>query len=100
MNLQQLLLIFRARYKVALTVALLAVVVVMIGSLLVPKKYTAETSVIVDVRSPDPVAAVFLPAMMVPGNMGTQVDIITSNRVARKVVKMLKLDEGPAVKQQ
>jgi succinoglycan biosynthesis transport protein ExoP len=36
----------------------------------------------------------------VPGNMGTQVDIIKSARVAVKVVKILKLDENEAVKQQ
>ncbi len=38
--------------------------------------------------------------MMIPGNMGTQLDIIKSDRVAGKVVKILKLDENPAVKQQ
>ncbi len=96
----QLFLILRARYKVALCVALLTVAVAMTGRLLVPKRYTAETSLIVDIRSPDPVAAVLLPAMVIPGNMSTQVEIITSSRTTRKVIKMLRLDESPAVKQQ
>ena len=34
------------------------------------------------------------------GYMATQVDIINSDRVAQRVVKMLKLDENPAAKEQ
>lgn len=98
MNLLQFLFILRAHYKVALLVAILTVVVVMVGRELAPRQYTAETAVMVDIKSPDPVAAVLLPAMMVPGNIGTQADIINSDRVARKVVKMLRLDESPALK--
>jgi chain length determinant protein EpsF len=51
----------------------------------------------VDVRSPDPVAALLSSTGIAPGTLGTQVDIIKSDRVARKVVRMLRLDENPAV---
>ena len=37
---------------------------------------------------------------MAPGYMATQVDIINSDRVSKAVVKLLKLDESPVVKQQ
>ena len=88
----QFLSILRARYKTALFVALLTVAVALIGSELLPRQYTAETSVIVDIKSADPISA------MLPGSMGTQVDVIKSDRVARKVVKMLRLDESPTMK--
>ena len=99
MNPSQILLILRARYKVAILVSLFTVAAVMTGAVLVPKRYTAETTVMVDVRSPDPVAALLLPATMIPGNLSTQIEIVTSARTARKVVKMLRLDENPAAKE-
>lgn len=98
MNFVQLFLILRARWNIALLAFLLTIAVALIGSQLLSKQYTAETTVMVDVRSPDPVAAVLLPAPLIPGTLGTQVDILKSDRVARKVVKMLRLDESPALR--
>ncbi len=94
MNALQLFLIFRARYRVAILVMLATVVAALLVSHFLPKRYSAETRVMVDIRSPDPIAAVLLPATMIPGNLGTQVDILKSDRVARKVVRMLQLDEN------
>lgn len=94
MTLHQFLLILRARYKVALLVILLAISAALAVSLVLPKKYTAQTAVLVDVRSPDPVAGgQALPGLVAPSYMATQVDIIGGDRVAQRVVKMLKLDE-------
>lgn len=99
MNPRQLLLILRDRYKIALAVWILTIAIAMIGSELVPKQYTAETQVMVDIRSPDPISALLSPTGILPGSMGTQVDVIKSDRVARKVVRMLRLDQNPAVRQ-
>lgn len=98
MNPLQLLFILRARYKVALLVAALTASAVIIGSELVSKQYTADTTLMVDVRSPDPVSAILMPSTMFPGTLGTQVEIIRSDRVARKVVAMLGLATNPTVK--
>ena len=95
MNLRQLLLILLARYKIALFTMLAVVIIAQAASYLLPKLYTATTALVVDVRSPDPVAAMFLPL-----SMSTQIEIINSDRVAQKVVKNLKLDESPTVKEQ
>ncbi len=95
MNLIQALLVLRARYKVAFGVAIGTVVVALAVMLLLPKKYTATTAVLVDVKSPDPVAALIMPA-----SLATQVDIISSERVALKVVRMLGLAESPVVREQ
>ena len=50
----------------------------MVISLLLPKQYTANTSVVVDVKSPDPIAGMVLPGLASPAYMATQIDIINS----------------------
>lgn len=91
------LFVLRDRYPIALSVAILAFAIGAGVASSLPKRYIAETSLMVDVRSPDPVAALLSASGMAPGSLGTQVDIIKSDRVARKVVRMLRLDENPAV---
>jgi polysaccharide biosynthesis transport protein len=99
-NLQQVFQILLARYKVVL-LALLATVAATLGvSLTLPKQYAATAAVVVDVKSPDPIAGMMLPALVMPGYMATQVNIIESDRVARTVVHMLKLHENPAARQE
>jgi len=100
MNPQQFLLILRARYKLVFFVLLGTVMATFVVTLLLPKQYTATASVVVDVKSPDPIIGVMLPGMAAPGYMATQIDIIQSDRVAQKVVKLLKLDASPTVRQQ
>lgn len=94
----QLLTILRARWEVVLLVFLLVIALTLVGNRLVTPRYTSETTVMVDVKSPDPVSAVLLPPTMFPGSLGTQVDILKSDRVARKVVKMVGLDESAEAK--
>jgi len=99
MTLHQFLLILRARYRVALMIILLAILAALAVSLVLPKKYTAQTAVLVDIRTPDPVAGgAPLQGVVAPSYMATQVDIIGGDRVAQRVVKMLKLDENPDTK--
>jgi chain length determinant protein EpsF len=100
MTFQQFLLILKARFWTIFITLVVVVAVAVAISLVIPKEYTASTAVVVDVKSPDPVAGMVLPGLITPGYMATQVDIITSDRVALKVVKMLKLDESPAVREQ
>ena len=98
MNLQQVLLILRARYLVVLLTLVATVAVTVAVSLLLPKQYTATTSLVIDVKSPDPIAGLVLPALMMPGYMATQVDIIASDRVAQRAIRLLKLDQSPTVR--
>jgi protein tyrosine kinase modulator len=95
MNMMQFLLALRARYKVALLVLFCTVAVALAVNQSLPRQYSATAAVAFDLRSPDPVAGVILPVIV-----ATQVEIIKSDRVARKVVRLLKLDESPAVKAQ
>lgn len=100
MTLQQFLLILRARYKLALFILLITVAATVVVSLLLPKQYSVNAAVVVDVKSPDPVSGMMLAGMIAPGYMATQIDIINSERVSQRVVKLLKMDESPAIRQQ
>ena len=100
MTLQQFLLILRARYRVALLAFLVTVATTVVVSLLMAKQYTAGAAVVLDVKSPDAVTGMVLQGMMAPGYMATQIDIINSDRVAKAVVKLLKMDTSPAIQAQ
>lgn len=91
---QQFLLILRARLKLAVILLLLTISVVTIVSLLLPKRYTASTSIVFDLKS-DPILGVVLPAVASPGYVTTQTDIIQSDRVAGRVVKLLRFEQSP-----
>lgn len=98
MTLHQFFLILRARFRAAVLVLLAAILAALAISLLLPKVYTAHTAVLVDVRSPDPVAGAgaLMPGLVAPSYMATQIDIISGDRVAERVVKTLRLDEDPS----
>lgn len=100
MSFQNFFLILRARYGIVLLVLLSTVSLALAASVLIPPRYSAQASVVVDVKSPDPVAGMLLPALAIPFYMTAQVDVISSDRVAQKVVKTLKLDQNPATKEQ
>ena len=98
MNLTQLLLILGARYKIALFTLVTTIAVAVAVSMILPKQYTATATLVIDVKSPDPIMGMMLPALVMPGYMATQVGVIESERVAQEVVKKLKLDQNPTVR--
>jgi len=100
MSFQQFLLILKARRWAVLSILLLTVATTVAVSLILPKQYSASTEVVIDVRSPDPIAGIVLPGLITPGYMATQVDIVQSDRVAGRVVKLLRLDQNPGVQQE
>lgn len=83
--------ILRGRFGVALAVMLITVGIALSVSLLLPKQYKASTSLVIDFKSPDPIAGTLLPALAMPAYMATQVEIISSDRVAEHVVRKLGL---------
>ncbi|MEI7970333.1 MAG: chain length determinant protein EpsF [Betaproteobacteria bacterium] len=100
MTFGQFLSILRARIWVFLAV-LAATVATTVGvSLILPKQYTATTTIVVDTKGTDPVFGIMMPIQFMPGYVATQLDIIQSHKVAVEVVKGLRLAEQPTVKQQ
>lgn len=92
MSLKAFLMILRARLVIVLAIPLAAVAAGTALSLKLPKRYLATAAVVLDVKSPDPVYGTLLHAMVMPGYMATQRDIIASDRVARKALRLLELD--------
>lgn len=100
MNLSQLLLILRARLRIALSILLVVVVATMAISLLLPKTYKATSTLLMNYKGIDPLTGLTMPGQLLPGYMATQVDIIASKNVALRVVDQLQLTKSPAVIQQ
>jgi polysaccharide biosynthesis transport protein len=89
MALSRLLMVLRARWLTALGVALLVTALAAGITALLPRTYTSSAAVVLDVKSPDPVAGLILPGMAVSGYMATQAEILQSERVARKAAALL-----------
>ena len=100
MNFSQFLLILKARWLVAVLALGVTVATTLVVSLLLPKNYTANVSLVVDSKAKDPITGTLLPMQLLPGYLATQVDIIKSQNVALKVVDGLKLSENPTIRQQ
>lgn len=96
MSFQQFFQILRARLWTIVAIFAVVVVLVMGVSLALPKKYTAEASVVVDGKAADPVLSTAASGQTASGYVSTQVDIIASSRVAQRVVTMTGLDQLPA----
>src|SRR5918995_638531 len=99
MNVNQFLSILWARRRLALSVFLLTIGATIVVSLLLPKKYTASAAVVVEMKG-DPIVGMLFQNIGGAAYLGTQVDIFNSDRVARRVVSNLKLNENATIRQQ
>jgi succinoglycan biosynthesis transport protein ExoP len=100
MTLVQFFSILRARWKAMLLVLGLVVVGTGIVNAEWPRSYLSTVAVLVDVKSPDPIAGIIYPGLSSPAYMATQVDMIQSDRVSQQVVRMLKLNESVQMREQ
>ncbi len=98
MRLSQLIRILWAYRATGLCILITVVAAAVAASLLLPKKYKAESAVVVDVRGSDPLAQEGGAATQTASNyLATQVDVIASHNVALKVVERMKLADDPQV---
>jgi chain length determinant protein EpsF len=95
MNLRQFLSMIQARSGPALLIYLLTVSTAVGVGLWMPRQYTATATLVVDQNRPDPVAGARYGATL-PSFVAKQVDILKSDRVGQRVVKMLGLADEPA----
>lgn len=100
MNLRQFLAILRARGLLAMAVFLVTVACAAGVGLLLPKKYTATTTLIVDQSRPDPVAAATYWSAASTSYLSTQMDVMRSERVALMVVDNLPAAQKEALRLQ
>jgi chain length determinant protein EpsF len=95
MSLQQVLTILSARRRLVAGLFLGVVAAIMAITFILPPMYTATASVVIDAKT-DPVAGVLYTDQLLAGYVATQADVISSVRVAQRVVKTLKLDKMPS----
>lgn len=96
---QQFLLIILARRNFAAAVLVFTAMAGIAVTLLMPRSYTATTSLVVDVKV-DPIAGMLMPTVGTPAYMATQIEIIQSERNAIGVVKLLNLDQNAKMVEQ
>lgn len=94
MTIEQFLVILTARWRAAVTVFASIVFLALAVSLLMPKRYTGAASVVLDVRTPDraaggPNTPLVVTGMLAPSYMTTQVQVLSSERVARGAIRIL-----------
>eukprot|EP00456_Euglypha_rotunda_P087672 TRINITY_DN8938_c0_g1_i5.p1 TRINITY_DN8938_c0_g1~~TRINITY_DN8938_c0_g1_i5.p1 ORF type:complete len:356 (-),score=102.33 TRINITY_DN8938_c0_g1_i5:17-1084(-) len=99
MTISQFLSILSARKGLALLVLLVTIGVTAVVSLMLPKKYTATSSIVVDAK-PDAVSGLLYPGMGTPAFIATQVDVMRSDRVTLKMIESLKLTENQMLREQ
>ena len=94
MTFSQFLAIVRARWVLIASIFVATISVTLVVSLLLPKKYSAMATVMVDAR-PDPVSGMGMNGIQQSTILATQVDIIKSAAVAGRVVRNLQLESSP-----
>ncbi len=98
MTLEQFLLALRGRFATFALMLLATVLAATLASLLLPKSYKATVALLVDAKDEQSLSSVLRPLVLPQERlsyMQTQVDILTSRKVARKVVEDLKLAQSP-----
>jgi chain length determinant protein EpsF len=83
----------RARWRAGLTAFVLVLGAGVALTALLPRKYTAEASVLLDVRTADPIAGQPLQPLAFTSYMATQVDLLLSERVIRGALRRTGLDQ-------
>jgi succinoglycan biosynthesis transport protein ExoP len=100
MDLNQFLLALKARRKAFYTVLAATVFTALAIALIVPKNYVAATTVLIDARDEQQLsAAERLSPRERTGYLQTQMDLLMSGRVAKRVVRDLKIAQMPGVRE-
>lgn len=100
MTYKQFIAVIKARWLIIAISLIATVTVAVLASLLLPPKYKATGSVMIDIKSPDPINGMVVQGNIASGYVATQVSVIQSERVTRKVIKTLRLDESPVMRDQ
>ncbi|GAA4492416.1 hypothetical protein [Pseudaeromonas paramecii] len=101
MTVQQFLTILLSRKRLFVCVFLAVLSLVVVASLLMPKKYLAQAVIAVDAGNADPVTLNVANLMSGQNQnyLGTQASMLASHNSARKVVQALKLTSFPAIQE-
>jgi chain length determinant protein EpsF len=101
MNFNLFLLALRARVTLFAVVLGFTVMAASVASLMLPKSYKATVSLLVDAKEEQSVGATLRPLIQpqeMVSYLQTQMDIITSAKVARNVIEDMKLADNPVLR--
>lgn len=100
MTFEQFISILRARKWIAIGILTTVLIIALAVSLILPKQYTAEATVAIDIKAADPVTGQPVAGYMAGSFMATQVEMISSQNAALKVVDALGLTKLPEAQAQ
>jgi chain length determinant protein EpsF len=99
MDLNQFLLALRARRKAFMLVLAATIVAAVAAALIMPKRYVATATLLVDARDEQSMSPGRLSARERSSYIQTQVELLMSPRVAAQAARELKLAQDPAVRE-
>jgi len=99
MDMTQFLMALRARRKAFVLVLVATIVAAVAVALIVPKKYVASASVLIDARDEQAMTPARVSPRERAGYVATQIDLAQSGRVAARVARDLKLSQRPGVRE-
>jgi succinoglycan biosynthesis transport protein ExoP len=99
MDLSQYFLALKARRKAFLTVLAVTVFAAIVVALVIPKRYDATATVLIDARDEQTMAPGHMSPRERAGYIFTQMELIASGKVAHKVVRDLKLAQEPGMRE-
>lgn len=99
MSLLDVYIALRSRWRILVSVIVLVLAAVAALTLTRTPLYTARAAVVLDVKSPDPIAGVVLPGMTTNAYMATQISVLQSERVALRAIRALGLDKDESRRQ-
>lgn len=91
----QLLLAIRARWLTLLGVLAFCLALGLALVLLLKPQYTVGATVMLDMKTADPISGAVIPALGISNYMSTQADLIRSTRVVERALKAVKADRDP-----
>jgi len=99
MDFQELIEVLRGRLWLIVSVVVLSVVTAGAITLMTPNTYTATTTLIIDVKTPDLFGNSTMPIQLVSSYMATQRDVLMSPRVAKRAAVLMAPDKDPAMQE-
>src|SRR5919109_3277967 len=99
MDLNQYLLALKARRKAFMTVLAVTILTAIVVALLLPKRYDATATILIDARDEQTMAPAHMSPRERAGYIFTQMELIASGKVAHRVVRDLKLTQDPQTRE-
>lgn len=96
---QFLRIVWARKWLILASLVLVSAAGTLVTLFVMSKQYVAQASMVVEIRV-DPMIGAMAPGMAAPAYLATQIEVLKSDRVAMRVVKMLGVERSPAAVRQ